>query len=353
MRVFTLAHLRKKLKIYKMSKVYVIAEIGPNHNGDVNIALKMIDDLSNSDVDAIKFQLTKPKKLYSKDSFKANYQKLNDDSESAEEMSRKNQLNYEEHKLLYEKCKSYEIDYLCTAFDLESLKFLNEKLDIKYFKIPSGEILSIDLLDYISKFNKPVILSTGMSTYDEIKQSVNLINSNFKKNITILHCISNYPAEIKNVNLKNITKIQKLFDYPVGFSDHTLGNECSIASVALGSKMIEKHVTFDKSSSGPDHKASCNIDEFKELVKQIRKIENALGVEKRVISDEEQETLRVARKSIVSTRDLKVGEIIKRSDLCFKRPGTGISPIEINEVIGKKMIYEIPQDTVIKKEFIS
>ena len=336
-----------------MKKVYIIAEIGPNHNGDVKIALNMIDELSDSGVDAIKFQLSNPDQLYSKDSFKAKYQKLNDDSESAKEMSRKNQLSHEEHKLLKQKCDDYNIDYLCTAFDLKSLKFLNEKLDICYFKIPSGEIFSIDMLEYISNFKKPVILSTGMSTYEEIKKSIELINSNFKKDITILHCISNYPAKIKNVNLKNLIKIKKLFGYPVGFSDHTIGNECAIASVALGSKIIEKHVTFDKNSKGPDHKASCDINEFKQLVSQIRKIEKAIGNEDRIISNEEKETLKVARKSIVSKRTLSVGESIKRTDVCFKRPGTGFLPIDINKVIGKKIITEIPMDSVIKKEFLS
>ncbi len=336
-----------------MSKVYIIAEIGPNHNGDVKIALEMIDELSDSGVDAIKFQLSNPDELYSKDSYKANYQKLNDESKSAKEMSRKNQLSFEEHKLLKQKCDNYNIDYLCTAFDLESLKFLNEKLDICFFKIPSGEIFSIDMLEYISNFKKPVILSTGMSTYDEIKKSIGLINSNFKKHITILHCVSNYPAEIKNVNLKNLIKIKKLFGYPVGFSDHTIGNECAIASVAFGSQIIEKHVTFDKNSKGPDHKASCDINEFKQLVSQVRKVETAVGIEDRIISNEEKETLMVARKSIVSTRTLRVGEIIKRADICFKRPGTGFLPIDSDKVIGKKIITEIPMDSVIKKEFLS
>ena len=331
---------------------YIIAEIGPNHNGSLSTAIEMLESLADIGVDAVKFQLANPHSLYSKDSFKAEYQKSTDINETALEMSKKNQLTHDEHQELSERCQKLGIDYLCTAFDLESLKFLNEKIDIKYFKIPSGEIFSLDLIEYISQFNKPIILSTGMSTYDEIEYSINLLNNNFKKDIKILHCVSNYPAQIGSVNLRNITGLQKRFNYPVGFSDHTIGNHCSIAAVALGAEIIEKHVTYDKNAVGPDHKASATIDEFKNLVDQLRGIEKSLGDEKRNISNEEKETYNVARKSIVSARNLPKGTVISNEDICFKRPGTGFLPIDKDEVIGKKVISEILEDRLINSDDI-
>ena len=335
-----------------MKKTYIIAEIGPNHNGDINIAIDMIKKLSSTGVNAVKFQLANPDLLYSKESFKAKYQKENDKSETAIEMSRKNQLTLDEHRYLNQICKENKVDYLCTGFDLSSVKFLNEELDIKYFKIPSGEILSVDILQYISNYDKPIILSTGMSTYEEIELSLKLINKNFPKQVTILHCISNYPAKLINVNLRNILKIKDLFNCSVGFSDHTLGNECAISAVAMGSNLIEKHVTFDKSAVGPDHKASCTIEEFSDLIRQIRNIEIALGTKERIISEEELETRNVARKSIVTKKNIKEGQLITIEDICFKRPGTGFLPIELNRVINKKASKNILQDTVIRNYHI-
>ena len=336
-----------------MKSVYIIAEIGPNHNGDLGVALDMIDKLAKIGVDAIKFQLVNPDKLYSQDSFKAKYQVSDNIKESAKEMSKKMQLPATDHIKLYERCKKYGVDYLATGFDMDSISFLNENFDLKYFKIASGEIFSVDVIDYISKIDKPIILSTGMSSYDEIEKSIGLLNKNFKKNITILHCISSYPAPFNSVNLKNLSELSERFKYPVGFSDHTLGNECAIASVALGAIMIEKHVTFDKDANGPDHKASATIEEFEKLVNNIRNIELALGNKLRVISNKETETRDVARKSIVSKRDLEVGSVLKADDFCFKRPGTGFLPIQIEEVIGKKVIKKIEKDRVILKSSIA
>lgn len=330
-----------------MSSVYIIAEIGPNHNGDLGIALDMIDKLAGIGVNAIKFQLVNPDKLYSKDSFKAKYQISDNIKETAKEMSKKMQLPAKDHIKLYDRCKKHGVDYLATGFDMDSISFLHKNFDLKYFKIASGEIFSLDIIDYISKIDKPIILSTGMSNYDEIEKSIGLLNKNFKKNITILHCISSYPAPFNSVNLKNLLELSERFKYPVGFSDHTLGNECAIASVALGGVMIEKHVTFNKNANGPDHKASASIDEFSSLVNNIRNIELALGNRLRTISKKEIETRDVARKSIVSKYDLEVGSIIKLDDVCFKRPGTGFLPIQMSEVIGKRVTEKIEKDRVI------
>lgn len=329
---------------------YIIAEVGPNHNGKIETALKMIEEISKTGVNAIKFQLTDPYLLYSDDSFKATYQKKNDNAQSPREMSLKYQLKKEDHHILYKACKENRVDYICSAFDLNNLVYLDTNFDLPYFKIASGEIFSLDMIEYISKRSKPVILSTGMASYNEIEASIGYINKNFKKDITILHCISNYPANFDEVNLLNIKKMQELFNYPIGFSDHTVGNDCAIAAVSLGAKMIEKHITLDKEASGPDHKSSINIQELHQLVNSIRNIENALGVTYRQFSDSQQEISRVARKSIVSKRKILKNTIITREDICYKRPGIGFLPIEEELILGKKTIKDIECDKVIKKD---
>jgi N,N'-diacetyllegionaminate synthase len=332
-----------------MSKsVYIIAEVGANHNGSLEIALKMIEEISKTGVNAIKFQLTNPYSLYSLDSFKASYQKENDSAKSPLEMSLKYQLKREDHLKLYSACKDFKVDYICTAFDIESLMFLDSHIDMPYFKIASGEIFSIDVIDYISKRNKPVILSTGMATYSEIAVSIDLINRNFRKDITILHCISNYPAKFEEVNLRNIQEIKKRFNYPVGFSDHTVGNDCAIAAVAMGAKVIEKHVTFDKNVEGPDHKASIDINELKLLVNSIKNIEKSFGVKDRIFSHSQNEIRKVARKSIVAVRKIDKGSVIGIEDICYKRPGIGFLPVEKNLIIGKKALTDIEANKILK-----
>lgn len=333
-------------------QVYIIAEVGPNHNGSLDRALEMVEKIAATGVNCVKFQMTDPYMLYSDDSFKANYQNANDKSKGAREMSLSYQLKREDHIKLYEKCQELGVDYGCTAFDMESLLFLDEHFDMPYYKIASGEIFSMDMIDYMSTKKKPIILSTGMATYDEIRLSVDLLNRNFKKDITILHCISNYPARYEEVNLNNMLEIKKLFGYEVGFSDHTIGNECAIAAVAMGASMVEKHVTLDKTLPGPDHKASIDIDELASLVSSIRHIEQAMGVSERVFSNAQREISRVARKSIVSKHAIKKGDVIKTDDICFKRPGTGFLPIETEKVVGKTALCDIEADRVIRAEQI-
>lgn len=333
-------------------KVYIIGEVGPNHNGDVNIALKMVEDMAAAGVDAIKFQMCDPYKVYSDDSFKATYQKKNDTANTAREMSLSFQLSRDEHKKVYAKCVECGVDYFCTAFDLDSLKFLDENFDMTYYKIASGEIFSLDIIDYISTQHKPIIMSTGMSTYEEVKIALDLLNRNFPKDITVLHCISNYPAKYEEVNLRNMIQLHRLYGCKVGFSDHTIGNECAIAAAAMGASMLEKHVTFDKKAKGPDHKASIEIGELSGLISQIRHIEIALGSFERQFSDAQMEVSRVARKSIISSRPLKAGQIITEDDICFKRPGTGFLPIEKEKVVGHRLRKDIGADRVIQKHFI-
>tara|TARA_Y100000590_G_scaffold180640_1_gene205885 strand:+ start:31672 stop:32679 length:1008 start_codon:yes stop_codon:yes gene_type:complete len=330
-------------------KTYIIAEVGPNHNGSVDLAIEYIQKLSEIGVDAIKFQLAIPEKLYSKSAFFVEYQKKNVTLKNPLEMGKKYQFSFETHKLLYEKCKENNITYLCSAFDLESIKFLNTNFDLPYFKIGSGEIFSVDIINYISKINKPILLSTGFATFDEIEVSLNLFNKNFEKDITILHCISRYPTPMKSVNLSVMLKLKEKFKYPVGFSDHTMGNECAIAAVAMGAKVIEKHVTLDNKLPGPDHKASITIKEFSNLVKSIRNVEIAIGNSDKKISDNERKVSQFARKSIVTNKMIKIGQVITVDMLCFKRPGSGFLPIELDKVIGKRAKRDIEKDTVIKR----
>lgn len=336
----------------KMDKVYLIGEVGPNHNGSVDTALTMIEKMAEAGVDCVKFQMTDPYLLYSEDSFKASYQKKNDKAKGAREMSLSYQLKREQHIPLYEKCKDCGVDYVCSAFDLESLKFLDEHFDMPYYKIASGEIFSLDMIDYISQHHKPIILSTGMSTYEEVETALALLNRNFKKDITVLHCISNYPAKFEEVNLRNMLTLRDKFGCKVGFSDHTVGNDCAIAAAAIGATMIEKHVTLDKNANGPDHKASIDIPELASLVSSVRHIEVALGSYERQFSESQREISRVARKSLITKHSMKAGDVITKNDFCYKRPGIGFLPIEQDLVIGHRLLVDIEADRVIRKEFI-
>jgi N,N'-diacetyllegionaminate synthase len=329
--------------------VFIIAEVGPNHNGNLKMALEYIERLSEIGVDAIKFQLSIPENLHSIDSMKARYQMLTDETKDPLSMSRKLNLSFDEHIKLKQKCDQLGTEYLCTAFDIESLHFLNEQLDVQRYKIPSGEIFSLDILDYIRRQQKPIILSTGMATYDEIRWSLEYIDYK-KQNITILHCISNYPAPLDDVNLRCMVELRRRFGCFVGFSDHTIGNDSAIAAVALGASIIEKHVTLDKNLPGPDHKASASIGEFASLVKSIRNAERCLGTDEKIFSDDEKEITMVARKSIVSKRNLFSGQIFKEEDIFYKRPGTGYLPFDQEKLIGRKLARNVEKNRVLKKE---
>lgn len=326
----------------------IIAEIGPNHNGSLKIARKMIHALAKSGADFIKFQLAVPEEVYSKDAFKARYQKKNDNSATAIEMSRRYQFSFDDHKTLYEECKKNSTKYACTAFDLKSLKYIDKNFNLPFFKIASGEAFSLDMLEYIANRNRSVLLSTGMTSFSDIEKILNILNKRNKKNITLMHCTSNYPALPKDAHLNLIGTLRKRFGYPVGFSDHTKGVECAIAASALGAVIIEKHVTMDNDMEGPDHAASLEIARFSEFVKSIKKIEEALGKDKKTFSKDELEIKKSSRKSIVSKKDLKKNHVITCKDICFKRPGTGILPIEVGSIINKKVKRTIKKDRVIK-----
>ena len=331
-------------------RIKIIAEVGPNHQGSFTLAKKIISKLAKIDCDFIKFQLANPEKVYSADAFKANYQKKNDKEKSIIKMSKKNQLSKESHLHLAKICKKFDKRYACTAFELNTLKFLVKKIKIPFIKIASGEITSIDLLEYISKQNLPIILSTGMSTIKEIKNCISILNKYKKKNITIMHCVSSYPAKPEQINLKFIKELKKTFNCNVGYSDHSMTDEACIAAVAMGANTIEKHITTDRSLSGPDHKASYTIEEFKALVFKIRNLEKILGHSKKIFHPDEVENRKMARKSIVAKTKIKKGQKIYLKNISFKRPGTGISPMKYKSILGKKAKTNLSQNTLIKRK---
>ena len=336
------------MQIIKKNKTLIIAEVGPNHNGSIKTALIMIKKIAKAGADVIKFQLASPHKVYSDDAFKADYQKKNDGNRSILDMSKKVQLKRDDHFKLKKACEKEGVTYACSAFDLDSLKFLNEKINLPFFKIPSGEILSIDMLDYISKSNKPVLMSTGMSTFEEISYALKYLNNNkARRQIILLHCVSAYPAKNENLNLNVIDQLRMKFDKEIGYSDHSIGNEACLAAVAKGALVIEKHVTLSRKNKGPDHKSSSELIDFKKLVRKIRNLEIILGDNNKIFSKDEINVKKVARKSIVAANDIIKGRKLKREDIVFKRPGIGISPIDIKKILGKRLLKDKKKNKLI------
>ena len=321
-----------------MSKVIIIAEAGVNHNGSILLAKQLIDVAVGAGVDIIKFQTFSASKLVSKNAKKADYQiNSTGNSESQYEMLKRLELSYENHIELLEYCNLKKIQFWSTAFDDESIELL-KGIGIDTWKIPSGEITNLPFLKKIGSFNQKVILSTGMCYLNEIEEAVEvLINSGTpKNNITILHCNTEYPTPMEDVNLYAMLTIQKKFDVLVGYSDHTEGIEVAIAATAMGANVIEKHFTLDKNMEGPDHKASLEPNELVEMVKAIRNIEKAIsgnGEKKPSISEEKN--IKIARKSIHINCDLLKGDLIKEEMLVMKRPGDGISPMKMDNIIGR------------------
>lgn len=332
------------------NKVLIIAEAGVNHNGDIGLAKKLIDAAAAAGVDYVKFQTFNSKKLVSKNAQKAAYQKENvsNSSESQLAMLQKLELSKADHLELIAYCNSKKIKFLSTGFDLESLDFLNE-LGVDLFKIPSGEITNLPYLRKIAGFGKPIILSTGMADMQEIKDAFNVLTKNGKKKeqITILHCNTEYPTPMEDVNLHAMNTIATSFDAFVGYSDHTLGIEVSIAAVALGATVIEKHFTLDRAMEGPDHKASLEPNELKAMVKAIRNIELALGHGRKEPSKSEKKNKEIVRKSIVAIENIKKGETFSEKNIAVKRPGNGISPMLWDTIIGKVATKNYEEDDLI------
>tara|TARA_R110002020_G_scaffold12422_24_gene45615 strand:- start:140 stop:1144 length:1005 start_codon:yes stop_codon:yes gene_type:complete len=319
------------------NRVLIIAEAGVNHNGDITLAKKLIDAAADAGVDYVKFQTFNSKKLVSKSAQKADYQKqnTNDEVESQLKMLQKLELSKNDHLILIDYCKAKNIKFLSTAFDLDSIDFL-EELKIDLWKIPSGEITNLPYLRKLGGLGKPVIISTGMAEMSEIEDAINVVTSSGTdiKDITVLHCNTEYPTPMQDVNLTAMNTIKDVFKVPIGYSDHTLGIEIPIAAVALGATVIEKHFTLDNSMDGPDHKASLEPQELKKMVAAIRNIEQALGNGIKAPSPSEVKNKPIARKSIVANVDISKGEVFNENNITIKRPGTGISPMKWDEVIG-------------------
>lgn len=317
-----------------MSKIFIIAEAGVNHNGDIRIAKQLIDVASASGADAVKFQTFKAERLVCKTAQKAAYQlETTDQSETQYDMLKKLELTGQMHRELMEYCTEKNIMFLSTPFDIESIKELAD-LGLQVFKIPSGEITNLPYLREIAKQQKKVILSTGMCNMDEVKTAVTVLKNNGTTDIVLLHCNSQYPTPASDVNLLAMVKMQEELGFPVGYSDHTQGIEISIAAAALGATVIEKHFTLDKNMEGPDHKASLEPHELKQMVEGIRKIELALGNGIKQVSESEKANLGIVRKSIVAAVDIQKGERFTEENLTTKRPGNGISPMRWDEMVG-------------------
>lgn len=330
-----------------MSHTLIIAEAGVNHNGSLETAKKLVVAAKEAGADIVKFQTAKLDSLVSKFAPMADYQKKNlGQEESQKAMLSKLLLSFEDFVEIAAFCREIGIEFLSTPFDIESIHFLNDMQDI--WKIPSGEITNYPYLVEIAITKKRIILSTGMCELDEIRAALEVLKANGADNITLLHCTTEYPAPLDEVNLKAMISLQKEFGCEVGYSDHTQGIEVSLAAVAMGARVIEKHFTLDRKMPGPDHKASLEPDELKKLVSGIRKIERAMGIEEKRPTTSELKNRVVARKSIVATCFIKAGEMLTEDNLTTKRPGNGISPMRWNEVIGTPAIRDFMEDELIE-----
>lgn len=329
--------------------VFIIAEAGVNHNGSLELAKKLVDAAKAADADCIKFQTYVTENLVSKNIGKAEYQKKwTKANESQFDMLKKLELTFNEFTELNNYCKKQNIEFLSTAFDFDSIDFLDQ-LEMSRWKIPSGDITNLPYLIKIAKFGKPVILSTGMSTMEDVSAAVSVLRENGSGEITILHCTTEYPTPYCDVNLNAMNAIRDAFSLQVGYSDHTKGIEISIAAVALGAAVIEKHFTLDNNMKGPDHKASLEPDELKSMIRAIRNVEIALGNGEKRPGEAEKKNMLFARKSIVAKTFILKGETFTEENLTVKRPGDGISPMKWFEVLGKKASRKFEEDELIEK----
>lgn len=334
-----------------MKHVLVIAEAGVNHNGSLALAKQLVDKAAEAGVDFVKFQTFKSEKLVSKSARQAEYQQRNigkkDEGQLA--MLKKLELSHDDHEELISYCHQKGIRFFSTAFDMDSIEYLHS-LNIALWKIPSGEITNYPYLKKIASFHEDVILSTGMCELSDIEAALKvLVDGGVKKEqITVLHCNTEYPTPFRDVNLKAMLEIGERFGVKTGYSDHTQGIEVPVAAVALGAAVIEKHFTLDRNMEGPDHKASLEPDELKAMVSAIRNIEQALGTGHKQISESERKNMEIARKSIVAACAVRKGDVFTEENLTVKRPGTGISPMRWNDVIGKVATRDYEEEDLIE-----
>lgn len=325
-------------------KCLIIAEAGVNHNGNLDLALQLCDAAKIAGADIVKFQTWKTENIITKRVAQAEYQKENTGIEETQfQMLKRLELSQDEFRTIKKYCDSIGITFTSTADDVESLDFL-VSLGIPFIKIGSGDIGNVSYLRYMGSKGLPIILSTGMSTVDDIKLSIDALRDGGAKDITLLHCTTSYPCRMTDVNLRAMLTMKSIFDLPVGYSDHTLGNSVATAAVALGASIIEKHFTLDKNLDGPDHKASSTTEEFKELVTEIRNIEDALGDGKKVPTEQERQISKVVLKRIVAKHTIFKNQVITEDDICVKRNDTGLMASEWDSVVGSKAEREYAMD---------
>lgn len=328
--------------------VLIIAEAGVNHNGNLDLVLKMVDEAKRAGADIVKFQTAIPEKVISKYADKAEYQKKTTGNEESQlEMCKRIHLKLSDYDIIKKYCEEVGIGFLSTPFDLESIDYL-EKLGMRLWKIPSGEITNLPYLIKIAKTGKPVIMSTGMSELNEVEEAVNVLKENGAGEITLLHCTTEYPAPFESVNLRAMNTLREKFGTEVGYSDHTVGFEVAVAAAVLGASVIEKHFTLNHNMEGPDHKASLEPEEFEVMVNNIRLIEKALGDGVKQPAEAEKKNIAIARKSIVAAKDIKKGEIFTEDNITVKRPGSGISPMKWFEVLGTEAVRDFGEDELIE-----
>ena len=334
----------------KLKNTLIIAEAGVNHNGSLDIAFKLIDAASDAGADLVKFQTFQAEKLVTEKASKADYQKATTASEESQfDMIKKLELSPDDHDKLISYCNDKNIGFFSTGFDIDSLNMLID-LKLELIKVPSGEITNLPYLRHVGSLGKPVIMSTGMANMYEVGEALNVLEESgvSKENVCILHCNTEYPTPMKDVNLRAMLKIKETFGVDIGYSDHTLGIEVSTAAVALGAKVIEKHLTLDRSMSGPDHAASLEAKEFALMVTAIRNIEKALGSYEKKPSPSELKNIAIVRKSLVAASFIKKGTLFSSDNLNVKRPGVGISPMKWDEVIGMTANKDYEKDELIR-----
>ena len=336
-----------------LKKTIIIAEAGVNHNGNINLAKKLIKMASKAGADFIKFQSFKTDYIITKDAPKANYQKKINNKESQYSMLKKLELSINDHEILINECNKNNIKFMSSPFDIESIKLL-KKLNLKTVKVPSSEINNYPYLKQICKYNWKIILSTGMSDLNEIKKTINFMSKNglSKKNLTLLHCNSEYPTPFKDINLLAMKTLENETNVRIGYSDHSVGIEVPIAAVALGANVIEKHFTLSRKMKGPDHIASIEIDELSKMVKAIRNIELSLGNKNKIITNSAKSNIKTHTKSIVAIKKISKGEKFTDKNISTKRPGTGITSDNFFKIIGNKSKNNYQIDELLKKSEI-
>jgi N-acetylneuraminate synthase len=330
--------------------VFVIAEAGVNHNGDLKLARALIDVAVEAGADAVKFQTFRADRLVTPDAPKAEYQlQTTGNDESQFEMLKHLELSPDAHRELKSYCEERGIVFLSTPFDEEAVDLL-DGLGVPAFKISSGDLTNSPLLEHVASKGKPVILSTGMSELSELIEAVSVLNTAGCENPVLLHCVSNYPAQPQEINLRAMQTMRSAFDVPVGFSDHTEGIDVALAAVALGACVIEKHFTLDRTLPGPDHRASLEPGALRELVRSIRRVESALGSGRKAPAASELETAKAARRSLVAARDIPAGAILEREMVVMRRPGAGMSPSMLDTLLGRQAVRDIAAGTLLNED---